>query len=102
MPISVEQWRAATGSLNAGKGSLRPRHKINPLSSFPLSDLPSPPPSSWKGYYTLIALLCVPLLYKIYIVGVAVVMYLNVCGCSQGVHGSTLIGRYYDTSVGEY
>ena len=100
MPISAEQWRAATGSLNAGKGTLRPRPRIKPPFSSLLGDLPSTPPSSWKGYYTVIVLLCVPLLYKMYLVCMAVMMCV-VGSQNLAAHGLAC-GHYCDTSVGEY
>ena len=100
MPISAEQWRAAAGSLNAGKGTLRPRPRIKPHFSSLLGDLPSTPPSSWKGYYTVIVLLCVPLLYKMYLVCMAVMMC--VVGSQNLVAHGLACGLYCDTSVGEY
>lgn len=72
MPISAEQWRATTGSLNACKTltTARPkalklwRCRILPAGSLRLSV------SSWKcGYITAltVALLCIPLLYNMYL-----------------------------------
>lgn len=67
MPISAEQWRASTGSINNFRAP-----RTLPASHPALNDLPSPPPSSWKGYSSLLVLLSVPLIYKIYF---AVIMF---------------------------